>query len=460
MESTVQDASNLTELGILFLGVTALLTLILPRRLAILPLLVTVCYMPLGQQAVVAGLHFTIVRLLLLVGVVRVVCRGEARGLSLNRIDKLFLWWAVMSVILGLLCDPSSKTFVNRLGVFYNALGSYFLVSCWIRDSKNFMDSVKLLALLVVPVALLMVLEKFTSRNVFAVFGGVPEFTGEREGHLRCQAAFRHPILAGTFGATSLPLFIGLWIQGTRRKMLALVGSISACIIAITASSGGALITLVLGIVALGFWRLRHQMRWVRRSIVALIFALALVMQAPVWYLFARASGVVGGTGWYRALLMDTTAAHFSEWWLCGTTYTRHWAPECFVPDEDPDNIDITSQYVAEAVKGGVLKLTLFISIIVLCFKVLGRRIHEEVTASTTNSMFWWTLGVSLFTHCVSFWSIPYFDQMAVLWFWLLAAISRIACDEQAAPVSLAEETRAEASLGASPLGAQTLASE
>ena len=313
MEQVVQDSTNLALPGAVFLAVMAALTFALPRRLAILPLLATVCYMPLGQQMVIAGLHFSILRLLILVGVVRVVCRGEARGLSLNRIDKVVLWWAVLSVILGFLSEPSSKILINRLGIFYNAVGIFLLLSCWIRDSDTFVASVKFLALMIILVAVLMIVEKTTSRNIFAVFGGVPEITIEREGHLRCQAAFRHPILAGTFGATSLPLFIFLWFQGRREKMLAVLGSLSACLIAIAASSGGALLTMLLGVMAFGFWRFRYRMRSVRRRILLLILALAIIMQAPVWYLFARMSSVVGGGGWYRAFLIDTTAAHISD---------------------------------------------------------------------------------------------------------------------------------------------------
>jgi hypothetical protein len=455
MEQAFNDSSNLTGLGALFLAVTATLMFALPRRLAILPVLATVCYMPLGQRLVIAGLHFTILRLLIVVGIARVLCRGEVRGLSLNRIDKLFLWWAVLSVILGFLSKPDSRILVNRLGIFYNTVAIYFLVCCWVRDAKSFVASVKLLALLVTPLAVLMIVEKTTSRNIFSVFGGVPEFTDLREGHLRCQAAFRHPILAGTFGATSLPLFIGLWFQGRRAKTLALLGAVSACTIAIAAYSGGALLTMLLAGVGFGFWPLRHRMRLVRRGIVALILALAIVMQAPVWYLTAKASNVFGGGGWYRARLIDITAAHISEWWLCGTAHTAHWGG--FVLEDDPDNIDITSQYVVEAVKGGALKLILFMAIIVQCFKVLGRRIQAEALGSETAGVLWWAIGVCLFTHCVSFWSIPYFDQLAVLWYWLLAAISRIACDAEADPARLAGDISLESTSSESPLAAQGL---
>jgi hypothetical protein len=457
MQEALIDSSNLTGLGMLFLALIAVLTFSLPRKQAVLPLLATACYMPLGQQMVIAGLHFTILRLLIFVGVARVLCRGEARGLSLNRIDKLFLWWAVLGVILGYVSKPGSQILVNRLGTFYNAVGIYFLVCCWVRDSKTFVASVKFLALLAIPLAVLMIVEKTTARNVFSVFGGVPEITAQREGHLRCQAAFRHPILAGTFGAISLPLFIGLWFQGRRARTLALLGGISACTIAIAASSGGPLLVMLLGGVGFGLWRLRHRMRLVRRGIVGLILALAIVMQAPVWYLIAKAGNVVGGGGWYRSMLIDTTAAHISEWWLCGTTYTAHWAPAQFILEDDPDNIDLPNQYAAEAVRGGALKLTLFIAIIVQCFKVLGRRIQAEALGSEAAGVLWWAIGVCLFTHCVSFLSIVYFDQMVVFWYWLLAAISRVACDEVGDPARLAGEVGLESTSSESPLAAQDL---
>ena len=347
MEQTFQEPTSLAPLGAAFLAVMAVLTFLMPRRQAVLPLLATVCYVPLGQQLVIGGLHFPILRLVILVGVARVVCRGESRELSLNRIDKLFLWWAVLSLVTGTLSKPCGQIFVNRLGAFYNAVGVYFLVSCWVRDSRVFVDLVKVFALLVVPLAALMIIEKFTARNVFSVFGGVSEITVVREGHLRCQASFRHPILAGTFGATLFPLFVGLWFQGRGARRLALLGVVGACIIAIAASSSGALLTLLMGGVGFAFWMVRDRMRLVRRGLFVLILVMAMLMESPVWYLFARLSSITGGTGWHRAWLIDAALAHFDEWWLFGTTYTANWGAAQIL-DDDPDNINITNQFVFE----------------------------------------------------------------------------------------------------------------
>jgi hypothetical protein len=76
-----------------------------------------------------------------------------------------------------------------------------------------------------------------------------------------------------------------------------------------------------------------------------------------------------------------------------------------------------------EGVEGGVLKLGLFIVIIISCFKGLGRALRDKPPISPAG-LFVWAIGVSLFTHSFSFISISYFDQMIVVWFWLLASIS------------------------------------
>jgi hypothetical protein len=275
--------------------------------------------------------------------------------------------------------------------------------------------------------ALLMVIEKTTSHNLLSIFGGVPEITGIRDGHLRCQGAFRHPILAGTFGATQYPLFVALALYRVKDRWLGLAAVISSMVIVVTASSSGALMTLIAGTAGLMLWKWRKYMRLIRRGTVVMILGLALVMKAPVWYLFAKLSDLTGGTGWHRAYLIDQTIAHFDEWWLFGTTYTAHWGPAGEIIAADHNMMDITNHYVMEGVKGGLLKLIFFIGIIVGCFKILGRQIRDEATSLPARLLIW-ALGVSLFAHCFSFMSITYFDQSIVIYFWLLAVISSLGC--------------------------------
>jgi hypothetical protein len=194
-------------------------------------------------------------------------------------------------------------------------------------------------------------------------------------------------------------------------------------------------------------WRLRLQLRWVRRGLVVAIIGMACVMKAPVWYAIARVSDLTGGTGWHRSYLIDQAVEHFNEWWLTGSTYTAHWAPSGQVLAVDPDNMDITNHYIMEGLGGGICKLGLFLGLIVLGFKTVGRYIRRPNTCWPGQELFVWSMGVCLLGHCVSFISIVYFDQIIVMWFWLLACLAMLAAHLQAAfqnfeNTQLAEEPR------------------
>jgi hypothetical protein len=423
-----EQASSITPVGVLFLAVMTVLTWTLPRKRAWIPILITTCYMPLGQMFVVAGIHYQLFRVLLLVGACRVIVRGENQGLELTPFDKLFLYWAGATLILGTLTQFSFDRFINRSGEVYNALGAYFLFRCWIRSLDDVVENLGFLCWMIVPLAISMVVEKSTARNAFAVFGGVPAITQAREGSLRCQGAFRHPILAGTFGATLFPLFVGLWFQ-RRHKMPAAVGICSSMVVTLAASSSGALLAAISAGLGLAMWSIRNQMRVFRWIVVLIIVVLAIMMKAPVWYLIARMSEIVGGTGWHRSYLIDQAVNHFNEWWLVGSAYTAHWAPGGQVLVVDPNNMDITNQFVAEALGGGVIKVGLFVALIVKGFKIGGRWTHwpnRREPFSFSSRILVWSVGVALMAHCMSFLSVTYFDQIVVMWYWLLAIFSML----------------------------------
>jgi hypothetical protein len=292
---------------------------------------------------------------------------------------------------------------------------------------------------MLVPLAISMLIEKSTGRNVFAVFGGVPAITQAREGSLRCQGAFRHPILAGTFGATLCPLFVGLWFQ-RGHKVPAVVGICSAMIVTLAASSSGALLAVISAVIGLVMWRIRNHMRVFRWIVILIIIALAIMMKAPVWYLIARMSEIVGGTGWHRSYLIDQAVHHFNEWWLVGSTFTAHWAPGGQVLVVDPNNMDITNQFVAEGLGGGLIKLGLFVALIVKGFKITGHWTHwmnRREPFPFPSRILVWACGVALMAHCMSFLSVTYFDQIVVIWYWLLAIFSMLSTRKAVSQVAI-----------------------
>jgi hypothetical protein len=426
MEGIEPDSSNVNPLALLFLVAMSLVMLQGRRRAAVKALLAVAAFLPLGQQIVLLGLHFQFYRILIVIGFVRVLTRGETSGFRLNQLDKLFIAWALTRAICGAIRNPDLIMGTNCMGGAFNAFGTYFLIRLLTKDPAEALEHVRFLVLAAMVIAAAMSWEFMVHRNLFAVLGGVPEQVLEREGHFRCQGPFRHPILAGTFVATLFPLLGGLWFRGGRDRQLASVGLMACAFSTVVTASSGALLTCLTAILGLALWPMRKRMYLIRRGIVLAVVGLALVMRAPVWYIIAKASDLLGGTGWHRAYLIDQAVKYFGEWWLFGTSVTAHWAPAGQVLTVDPNNMDITNHYIQQGVLGGIFGLGLFLAVIVTCFKIVGRAVREGCSLGFGPKMVW-AFGVSLACHCAAFISISYFDQIEVFWFWLLAVIAGLA---------------------------------
>jgi len=385
----------------------------------------TACFITLGQVISVASLHFTMFRIIIFFGLIRIIIRKEAFSIRLHTIDKILIAYVITSATAYILLrSVSAEAFINQLGFIYNSLFLYILFRALIHDLDDIKIILKMLALVVIPLAVAMMIEKAAGRNLFSIFGGVPEFTVIREGRLRCQGAFSHPILAGTFGATSLPFMVALWFWDREKKWISGLGVMSATVITITSASSGPAVSYIMILVSMVMWRSRDHMRAVRWVILLGLIGLHLVMKAPVWALIGKVSEVIGGGGWHRTMLIDAAINHFGEWWLLGTDDTRHWMPTGIQWSEE--HTDITNQFISVGIDGGLIALILFIAVILFCFKNIGIKLKEISSREFPIKFALWCMGVSLAGHLASFISVRYFDQIIVFWYLLLALITTV----------------------------------
>jgi hypothetical protein len=81
----------MTPIAYIFLSILSLLLLFLPLRYAIIPIIVSICYMTLGQTVVILDLHFSFLRIIILIGFLRLIIRNEIYKINLNAIDKTLL---------------------------------------------------------------------------------------------------------------------------------------------------------------------------------------------------------------------------------------------------------------------------------------------------------------------------------------------------------------------------------
>jgi hypothetical protein len=417
------DASTVSALGLSFTLFLGVIMFILPRRYAPIPMLIIGAYMTYGQILNIAGFHFMMMRVMILIGWLRLLIRGEFKGLQLNKLDIIILFWLIAHFSIYVLREQTTDALVYELGFAYNALGLYFLFRCLIRDFDDYELIVKSLAIVIIPLAGLMLFELTTGRNVFSLFGGVPEYTLMRDDRLRCQGPFRHPILAGTFGATLFPLFVSLYFK-KGMKYLAIAALLAAVAVVGASASSGPLLALIGAVVAMAMWPLRQWMRQIRWGIVIALVALHFIMKAPVWYLLDRISAITGGTGWHRAYLIEQAVNNINEWWLYGMSISNTAEWFAYFISFASDQADITNQYVSEGLAGGILTLGLFIGILVVCFKIIGISVKSKEEDNPYNKVAIWALGASLFAHMLSYISVTYFDQMVLFWYLLLAIIS------------------------------------
>lgn len=393
-----------TLLGIVF----GVLVLALPRRFAFGAILATATYTTYGDALDLGGLSFYSIRIVIVLALVRVIARGDLNGVRFKAFDALFAAWLIASCLLYVTLDGRYVNSSERLGYLGDVGGLYVIVRALVRNADDLAETLVILALLLIPLAVLMGFERVTGRNLFSALGGVPEWSQVRNGKVRCQGPFNHSILAGTFAAAAFPLMVGLSVFRPSSRVLAVVAALSAAFIVFTSGSSGPFSALLVSIIGLGMWSIRTQMRVVRWAMLAALIMLAIVMKAPVWFLIDRLSDLTGGDGWYRSKLIDSAVNHFSEWWLIGTGYTAHWM-ETGIPSS-PYSADIVNEFVNQGIRGGLLCLVLFVAILSRSFAAMG--IAAQATSTPLpQRYFFWTVGCSLAAHVASFFSVTYFDQ-------------------------------------------------
>lgn len=393
------------------------LMFLLPRKYALVPVLFGAFLIPQGNVVVVAGAHFAPSRLIALEGLfllvwVRLVTRRALFVHRFNSMDVVFSLWAICHASAFVLLWKNSDSIVNQAGFLLSSFGIYFLLRYLIRDDSDIYRVIKILAFIVAINALGMCYEQLTQRNLFEFLGGVSKTSEVRGAFTRAQGTFQHPILAGVFGATLMPLFILLW-KTRKSRVAAVVGFISSTAMVIMSFSTTPVLAYVAGIAGISFWPMRRYMRALRWELIPGLAALQLIMKEPLWYLIDRADVFKASSGHHRAMLVDNFIRKFGDWWLVGTKENAYWGREMW---------DTSNQYVQEGERGGLITFALFIALISVAFGRLGKA-RKAVEGDRNKEWFFWLLGVALFANVTAFFGVAYWDQTQVGWVLLLVMI-------------------------------------
>lgn len=416
-ESEYHNHTTVHPVGLIALIVLGVVLLGIRRQYAVLPILIVACFIPSAQRIVVLGIDFDFIRIMVLFGLIRVLSHGETEGFRWVSMDTLVVAWALVGTLFPIL-RTGGDVLVNRLGMCFDVLGMYFLFRVLVKDSTDFRTAIGWLMLLSLPVAAFMLVERSTGRNVFSVLGGVPELTVVRDGRLRCQGAFAHPILAGAFWAAALPLAVSQWWGPDRNKTLVVLSFFAMLFIIVASASSTPIFGVLTAVIGAALFRARRYVRMLRWALLFLIVGLHMIMKAPVWHLISRVSAVGGDSGWHRFSLVDGFITHWDEWWLIGSSIgSAHWGHFTF---------DVTNYYIVQGLHGGILQLALWIAIIALGFAYVGRLLATFDRVSRAEVILSWSMGVSLLVHAVNHFGVSYFGQIWLGWYLIIGAIGSL----------------------------------
>jgi small-conductance mechanosensitive channel len=163
-----------------------------------------------------------------------------------------------------------------------------------------------------------------------------------------------------------------------------------------------------------------------------------LIMESPVWFLIAKVSGFLGGSGWHRAMLIDNFVSHFFDWWLIGTRDNANWGWSMW---------DVDNAYVGAGFMGGVIGFILFVAVFVIAYRMIGAA-REKAEEANGDPRLIWAIGAALFANTIAFFGIVYFDQSIITWYALLVMISVVTKPEIEGKSTLAERDRNSGSMG------------
>ncbi len=405
--------------------ILAVFTATLPRRWAAVAIAAGALFLTQGHTLQVFGYAFHVPRILAYIAFARVLIRKELLIHSLNRLDIAFL--LVYAYTTTILVFRPDEPIPLRFAKMADMMTGYLAFRALLQSPDELKDFLIRFSLLLIPFVALLMVERLTGRNPFAIIGGNTT-AWLREGVARCFGSFRHPSLMGSVGASFFPLFVALGLAQNTRKWGAIGAALCLGVVYLS-NSGGPLSALAMGVVAWAIWPLRKKMKHLRWAMVLGISLLALIMKAPIWYIFARVSSITGGTGWHRSYLIEVSMRHFDRWWLVGLpiSETRGWFPYNLA---STGGADMTNQFIALGLQGGIAAIVLFLVFLTQAYKFLGRALaslrSDTQRYSVENEYLLWGLGATVTVHISNFLGITYWDQFWLLWLLHMAAVSAI----------------------------------
>lgn len=367
---------------------------------------------PLVYQIQLGQASLSPIRILTLVVLARSL--GSNPNFKLTRNDILIFILSVLLMIGGFLNNDPSAGPIFTAGMILQLFGTYFAFRLLLRDKDHLHHAIKGILFGVVTITACMFGEVLLKKNLIYELFGFQKTVGIRDGKLRAQGPFLHPILAGTAIAMAIPLFHTL---KEKNRYLYIIGLICSILAVGLSASSGPMLALLLCLIAVYLFKHTHFLKPIKWAFVAIYLLLEVAYTGPAYFQITRLDFTGSSTGWYRARLLQSSMEHLNEWWLHGTGYTRHWMPTGL--SQYAHHSDITNYFLHFGVLGGLGSTLIVVALVVLSVRDLTKNQTEEAQPK-------WGLASMIIVFSIIAFSVSFFDQSSFL-FWLpIAAASSL----------------------------------
>jgi len=349
-----------------------------------------------------------------------------------DRLRMKFVWsrfdtWVALSiavyVVMYCITHPLGEALENHGGMAIDTWFVYLAARFCITDRKSLVTVVKSIAFILVPLALLGVIEATTGWQPFVHLRQycpwrweIPAYSA-RWGMIRAWGPFSHPIMFGSCFVMFLPLI--WWLRHQRGYLGRLAKTLSAAVIvgAMSSLSSGPWGMLTIVIFCLVLERYHRRLKSVLIGLFVLCVLAEVGSNRPFHHVVLSYCNFGRGDWYQRARLIDVAIDHFDEWWLAGYGAEGvDWSR-----DLNSNVTDMNNEFLLKGVKYGMLGVIALTAVLVGAYRGLAHGFKE--TKDKELRSLYWALGSTLTGVIVIWQGVSFFGQSTSLFYCVLGMV-------------------------------------
>ena len=376
---------------------------------------IAVMWYPYNNTVALGSIDFSVGRIAILSLFLKIIINGKLFNLKLNSADKMVFIFFIGQIIAGSQTTPFAKLVENRAGDFFDKALPYFAARTIITSKYSLIKYSKIIAISTACLGCFAFFESLTGKNLLA-FGRSHMFFGKRMGLFRARATFNHPIYMGVFFGmlgtffSFLPAILKNKLFWSSIVILCYLGSFASL------SSGG-LMTMMLGLIVIFFYKYRYCWKTIIKTIVIMIIFTELLSNRHFYNVIDRFT-FNAQTAWYRTRLFEVAFFEngMTGHWLCGYGFDD---PMWCLKIDGRKHTDMVNHFLLVLSRNGLLGCIPFLILIFNCIKNNYNKLflQTDIDFAVIN----WAVGASILAVIASMNSVSLFGQPMTFFFIILA---------------------------------------